>query len=231
MSEEHIEKIEKIEKLSGSSKADRSETSLAQDEELTRTPPNKEAFDAMMTHETSDARRAVDTTKTALIDEIGALHRRVNQIGQVSPDQIVSQSKSVIAEIEQVKSKLGTPDLELKNSVQSLMQNKLTHMDESLRIALSKAGVEYTPQPPHQVAKASANPIERFLGFLSDGQYQLQTLSQDVQAMSLNGKDFSPASMLAVQIKVGFIQQEIEFFSSLLNKALESTKTIMNVQV
>jgi hypothetical protein len=231
MSEDKIEKIQKLEKISQSSKTD---TNLAQDEELSRTPPNKDAFDNMMVHETGaagESRRAISTTKTALIDEIGALNRRVDQVTQVSPDQIVAQSKDVIQQIEKAKLQLGTPDLELKSSVQSLMQNKLTHMDESLRIALSKAGVEYIPQQPHEVAKTSTNPIQRFLGFLSDGQYQLQTLSQDVQMMHLNGKDISPASMLAVQIKVGFVQQELEFFSSLLNKALESTKTIMNVQV
>jgi hypothetical protein len=49
--------------------------------------------------------------------------------------------------------------------------------------------------------------------------------------MSDNGKQFTAADMLAMQIKVGYVQQEIEFFTSLLNKALESTKTIMNVQV
>jgi hypothetical protein len=37
--------------------------------------------------------------------------------------------------------------------------------------------------------------------------------------------------MLAMQVKVGFVQQEMEFFTGMLNKALESTKTLMNVQV
>jgi len=45
------------------------------------------------------------------------------------------------------------------------------------------------------------------------------------------GNQLSPATMLLIQIKVGYIQQEIELFTSMLNKALESTKTIMNVQV
>jgi hypothetical protein len=37
--------------------------------------------------------------------------------------------------------------------------------------------------------------------------------------------------MLRIQLKVGYITQEVEFFTAVLNKALESTKTIMNVQV
>jgi hypothetical protein len=49
--------------------------------------------------------------------------------------------------------------------------------------------------------------------------------------MALQKDQISPASMLAIQIKVGFISQELDFFTGILNKALESTKTIMNVQV
>jgi len=37
--------------------------------------------------------------------------------------------------------------------------------------------------------------------------------------------------LLAVQVKLSFVQQELEFFTNVLNKALESTKTIMNIQV
>jgi hypothetical protein len=118
--------------------------------------------------------------------------------------------------------------LELKGSVQNLLRNKLSHIDENLKIALHRAGVEYVPP---QKVEAPKNPIERFLGFLTDGQHQLNTLANDVNLMHLNRKEITPASMLAVQIKVGFIQQELEFFAALLNKALESTKTIMNVQV
>jgi hypothetical protein len=49
--------------------------------------------------------------------------------------------------------------------------------------------------------------------------------------MHLNNKEITPANMLRIQMKVSYMQQEIEFFTAVLNKALESTKTIMNVQV
>jgi hypothetical protein len=49
--------------------------------------------------------------------------------------------------------------------------------------------------------------------------------------MHLNGKEISPANMLRIQMKVGYIQQEVEFFTAVLNQALQATKTVFNVQV
>jgi hypothetical protein len=168
------------------------------------------------------------TKKLSPIDELRSLTQQVNQISKANPHDLAAKAHEVIAQIEDIKTKLATPNLELKSSVQHELKNKLTHIDESLRITLSKAGIEYkVPEKPNNIT----NPIEHFLGFLTDGQYQLEHLADEVQTMQLNKNEISPANMLALQIKVGFVQQELEFFTSLLNKALESTKTILNVQV
>jgi hypothetical protein len=73
--------------------------------------------------------------------------------------------------------------------------------------------------------------MERFLGLLTHSQAQLGNLAGDIKGITTMDKELSPATMLLLQVKVGYIQQEIELFTSMLNKALESTKTIMNVQV
>ncbi len=122
---------------------------------------------------------------------------------------------------------MNTPNLELKGSVQNLLRNKLSHIDENLKIALQKAGVEY--HPPEKVAapKKSYRKIFRLSHrWTTSAQYTCN----DVNLMHLNRKEITPAAMLAVQIKV-VCPTELEFFAALLNKALESTKTIMNVQV
>ena len=76
------------------------------------------------------------------------------------------------------------------------------------------------------------NVISRFLGLLTDGQYRMQNIAQAVNFMASDTtREINPAKLLLIQIKVGQIQQELEFFAAVLNKALESTKTIMNVQV
>lgn len=243
--------IEKIEKVTSKSKVGEN---AATSEPLERLPPDKEKFNSLMANDSSKANqtlevnktaqvekteiipgdsrdaRKIDTAKSSLMDEVRNLDRQVNMAGRATPESLVAQAHDAIAKIDEIKSKLNTPTLELKGSVQNILRSKLSHIDENLKIALNKAGVEYQA-PVNPTTAASQNPIERFLGFLTDGQSKLQSLANDVQVMHLNRKEISPASMLAIQIKVGFITQELEFFTAMLNKALESTKTIMNVQV
>lgn len=228
------EKIEEIKKIEKNAKA--AENSPEIETGAERMPPNKEKFDSLVNKvdivDKAEAlppeNRRVDTKRVSLMDEVRSLDRSVSEVHKITPDKLVAQAQDLVAKMEEVKGKLNTPDLEIKGSVQNLLRNKLSHIDENLKIALQKAGVEY--KAPQKV-EAPKNPIDRFLGFLTDGQHQLNTLANDVNLMHLNKKEIAPASMLAIQIKVGFIQQELEFFAALLNKTLESTKTIMNVQV
>lgn len=235
MAIEKIEEIKKIKKTVSSATADEP----AEIQDPTRVAPNKERFDNLMTNQSSEEglksgsstvlEKVEPVTKSSLMDEVRNLNNKVDRFAKITPAQLVSQADEVIRHIESIKQKLAAPNLEIKPGTQTLLQNKLLHIDENLRVALSKAGVEYTP--PAQAETKLVNPMERFLGFLTHGQEQLKTLSHEVHLMHLNRKEITPANMLRIQIKVGFIQQEIEFFSAVLNKALESTKTIMNIQV
>lgn len=167
---------------------------------------------------------------TSLMDEVSKLNRNVSNISNMSdPEKIKAQSRDVIAQIEHVKTKLSQAN-EIKPSYQTLMRNRLTHIDDSLKIALNKAGVEYTPPAPVGGAGGNTNAIHKFLGFLTNSQHQLETLNLSIDKFNATGQ-ITPANMLAIQMKMGYVQQQIELFTSLLNKALESTKTIMNVQV
>lgn len=174
-----------------------------------------------------------EKTPSSLMEEVKKLNTQVSKVARLSPEELKNQAKSVIAQIDSVKTQLGNVQSgDIKTSYQTLLRNRLTHIDDNLKIALSKAGVEYTPPSPNHIAGInSQNPIERFIGYLTHSQYQLEHLSDMVDNLNLNKFQMTPASMLALQIKVGYVQQQIELFTSLLNKALESTKTIMNVQV
>lgn len=228
-----IEKIEKIKKIAKGAKA----ANVTIEPELKRVAPNKEKFDELMVAERTKTQKTEQITaqnaemakKPSLMDEMRDLNSKVDKITKVSPTELAQQSDKVIAQIEELKDKLSNPNLDLKTSTQTILNNKLNHIDESLRIALTKAGLEYTP--PEKATIQAVNPMERFLGFLTHGQEQLQSLSKEVELMHLNKKEITPANMLRIQIKVGYIQNEIEFFTNALNQALQSTKTIMNVQV
>lgn len=239
MSEEQEEKIEKIGKITKSAKTPGLK-GVDMAEQVVRMPPNKERFDRLVQTPSAD-QAAVQTasksapekvepiSKTSLMDEVRNLSKNVDRYSKISPRELIAQADGVIHQIDEVKKKLATPNLEITSSTQSILQGKLAHIDENLRVALSKVGLEYNPS--EQLENKKINPVERFLGFLTNGQSQLASLSTELEQMHLTQKDLSPANMLRIQLKVGYITQEIEFFSAVLNKALDSTKTIMNVQV
>lgn len=227
-------KIEKIGKISSSDTTEK--VSVVEHFE-----PNKEHFDSLMAGE-SPQKKIVDvepvavetTSKNSLMDEVRNLHFKEGST-VASAEHLTAKTKEIIAQIDTAKEKLSDPNLNLKQSSEQLLNSKLTHIDDNLKIALSKAGIEYQPHVDTTLPKYSAdgriNPIERFLGFLTDGQYKLENLGNELSSMAANSKEMSPTQMIVVQIKVGQIQQEIELFTSLLSKSLDSIKTIMNIQV
>lgn len=166
---------------------------------------------------------------TSLMDEVSKLNKNVSSISNGHPDTIKAQAKDVIAQMENVKTKLSQANTEIKPSYQTLLRNRLTHIDDSLKIALNKVGVEYTPQSVTVTAE-NPNAVNKFINFLTNSQNQLETLNVSIDQLSTSGQ-VTPANMLAIQMKMSYVQQQVELFTSLLNKALESTKTIMNVQV
>jgi hypothetical protein len=228
------EKIEKIEKIKDAART--ADGGIDEVQDLERLPPNKDHFDSLVSNaaDQKSTRSTVSekiepVTKSSLMDEVRNLNSKVDRFAHVNAKDLVAQADEVVKQIDTIKSKLKTPDLELKPATQTLLQNKLSHIDENLRVVMSKAGLEYNPTTP--LDNKTVNPIERFLGFLSNGQSQLASLGNEINQMHLNNKEISPANMLRIQMKVGYITQEIEFFTAVLNKALESTKTLMNVQV
>lgn len=229
--EKLIDKIDKVKTVS--------KTLIAEETVVQKTAPaNKDYFDALMKQGRQikvagqEATQAVEENqKTTLLDEVKNASTKVDPVNKSNPSELIAQSKETIERIGHVKEVLSTsPDINIRSSYKNLLKNKLTHIDESLKIALSKAGAEYTSEV-QVVNQGLINPIEKYLGYLTHSQDQLMHLSEQIQAMHDKKKEISPANMLAIQIKVGYIQQELEFFISLLNKALESTKTLMNVQV
>lgn len=229
--EEKIEKIAKIEKLGNHSPIDK----VA--EEPLRQAPDKERFDTLVSNQGSARDKTVGKTveldkgspRGSLLDEVRSLNEQVNKVAKVSSKDLVAQAEHLINDIEKIKSKLASPHLAVHPSTQGILQNKLSHIDENLRTVLAKSGLEYRPSA--DLNNKTINPIERFLGFLSHGQVQLTSMMSEVNTMALNNKEISVANMLRIQMKMGYITQELQFFSAVLNKALDSTKTIMNIQV
>lgn len=224
--EENIEKISSVTSAKGDNK-------IVKGQELSgeRAEPNRELFDAHMRSDTMlQAKKSEHAGKVASpMDEVRNLNRQVDSAAKANPMELAGKSKELIAQIEELKFRLTDPQYEIKNDAKQVLRNKLEYIDENLRIALDKAGLEYIP--PDMLEGGGKTPVERFLSLLSNGQDQLKTLGGELQRIGETRTHISPANLLMVQLKVNTIQQEIELFTSLLNKALESVKTIMNVQV
>lgn len=235
MSAEKI--IEKIEKIDGSL------AKLEHTPDIERIPANKEQFETLMqknqggtASSAGSATAEVKTVPNTQPASIMTVARDLNYSDARTTSSILSQTQEAITTIDKIKKSLNSPDVQVRKSAQQLLNNKLSHIDESLKIALSKAGVEYEVPTDLAISEEKTphdrpNPIKRFLHLLTDGQWQLERLGGELQAMEANSQQLTPVNMLAIQVKVAQIQQELELFSSLLNKGLESIKTIMNIQV
>lgn len=150
--------------------------------------------------------------------------------GVTSTEEIQKGVQNALTHIDKAKKRLSQPGGRIKSSYQTVIRNHLGHIDENLKIALSRTGVEYTPAPEVKQDK-SANPLVRALDGFTHSENQLNLLSDAITQLRNEQGSIHPADLLAIQLKVSYIQQQIEFLTNLLNKALESTKTIMNVQV
>jgi hypothetical protein len=171
--------------------------------------------------------------RTSLIDEINKVSGKIETLEffkqpmDMRIQNIQTNANKAIVQIDEAKEILNNPNLRLKKSVDHILEKRIGNVHNDLSSAYSKMGMEYAPLP------ASGNelitPVRKFLGYLVSGQTRLEQLKNDVQA--IDKESFSMADMLSMQIKVAHVSQEMEFFTSLLNKALESTKALMNVQI
>jgi len=201
-------------------------TGSATDEEKKRRQQNQDAGEVEEVDDVGSRKSSVPGT---LMDEVSKVSSQVDSISKGRPEQIKAQIKETLAQIKEVKEKLANVQGEIKPSYQTVMKNRLSHIDDNLKIAMNKAGLEYTPAP--EVGKTeSKNPIHKFLDMLTNSEHQINTMDKTLDSVALRDK-ISPAKMLAIQMKMNTIGQQMELFTNLLNKALESIKTLMNIQV
>lgn len=137
----------------------------------------------------------------------------------------IERPKAVlIAEMKEHPTVVGNLGLEDLNK----MQGHITHADRGLQeVSKLTTGVE----TGSSISPAEISPAVRFLSFLTESDQKLNHFVDELSNLQVGSKRLSPATLLAVQVKLGFIQNELEFFTATLNKALDSTKTIMNIQI
>ncbi|WP_420422053.1 hypothetical protein [Simkania sp.] len=145
-----------------------------------------------------------------------------------SMDTLVGQMNSASSVLGDLQNQLHTKNLNLKQSQKYLLRNKLSSANQDIRSAADKAGVGVGEPPP---TSARQSPVTKFLGLITDGQEQLNKTQDMIQNMKMEGGSLSPAALLTIQVKLAKAQQELEYSSVLLSKAVDDIKTMFNIQL
>ena len=143
-------------------------------------------------------------------------------------ESVQAQMKSASGNLGDIKNHLHTKGLKLKQSDKYLLRNKLSQASQHLRSSAEHLGADSGPAIDY---KKSKNPINRFLAMVSDGQHQLSSAATKLKEMNSTGKSVNAAQLLLVQVKLQKAQQELDYSSILLGKAVEMVKTLLNVQI
>ncbi|PCI77509.1 hypothetical protein COB21_03070 [Candidatus Aerophobetes bacterium] len=143
-------------------------------------------------------------------------------------DTVLSQMKSTSSILGDVQNQLNTKNLTLKQSHKYLLRNKLKQAGDNINAAAKRAGVT-TTNPPTRFKKST--PVEKFISYVSNGQAQLKSAQAMVSKLGSKGNHMNPGDLLMIQIKLSKAQQELEYSSVLLSKAVDDIKQMFNIQI
>lgn len=157
-----------------------------------------------------------------------ALAPQTNVNGPPTMESVQQQMKATSSQLGDINQKLNTPNLKLKPSEKFLVRSKLEDAHTNIREAAQKVGVE----PSSEVdTKGLQNPIAKFIALIGDGQEQLESAQNMLTKMSSSGQLVNPGDLLLAQVKINRAQQQLDFSSVVLSKAIEGIKTLFNVQI
>jgi hypothetical protein len=145
-----------------------------------------------------------------------------------SQQSVLSQINGVSSSLGDVGNQLNTQNLKLKQSQKYLLRSKLENANDQIRGAVENLGGN--PGDPVNL-RAKKNPIAKFLSLVSDGQQQLTNAAELVNNLNSSGQGINPGQLLLVQVKLQKAQQELDYTSVLLGKAVDVIKTLFNVQI
>lgn len=142
-------------------------------------------------------------------------------------DTLIAQAKTAQTTLGDINSQLNTKNLKLKQSQRYLLRNKLSDANAMLKAANAKVGGDIPPP----VASSGGGVIGKFLDFINEGQSHISAIQQQLMSLKEKGDSLNPADFLGIQLKLSRAQQEIEYASIMLSKAVEDMKMLFNVQL
>ncbi len=148
----------------------------------------------------------------------------------ITPNMGMLQNQVVAAQstLGDMQTQLSTPGLKLSRSQQYLLKNKFSDASARLQSVGQKLGAEPVPGPK---STPGMNPVEKFLGYLTNGQAQIQAAKQKIQDLNDRGQNLSPGQLLQIQTDMAQAQKLLEYSSVLLSNAVNAFKSLMNIQL
>ncbi len=141
-------------------------------------------------------------------------------------DSVMSQMNSTSSVLGDINNQLSqNPDL--KKTHKYILNNKLTSANQNIRAAAEKAGVS---PGDASVEFDKKNPMDKFVGLISDSQNQLMGAQGELTKISQSGQTMNPGALLTMQVKLSKAQQELEYSSVLLSQVTSGIKTMFNIQ-
>ncbi len=141
-------------------------------------------------------------------------------------DSLIAQTKTAQALLGDMNQDLHTKNLKLKKSERYALRNKLSNANEHIKSAQVKMGLNPEPSTP-----AQGGVLGKIFSFIEDSQSNVSSIQNTLLSMKNKGETLQPADFLAIQIKLGQAQQQIEYASIMLSKAVENLKTLFNIQL
>ena len=143
-------------------------------------------------------------------------------------DTLLGQVGNAQSTFGDLNTYLGNPNLRLKQSSKYLLKNKLTDANTHLRTAATHLGAS---PPDEEAISPGAGPIQRFIGYVTNGQKLLDESKRRIHEISQSGEAMKPTDFLLVQVQLNLAQQSLEYSSVVLSKAMDDIKTIMSIQL
>lgn len=169
------------------------------------------------------------TQKPSLLD-IAKEGRAIPTVA-TTPEALTSNAASLHKSFQEPRAHLmsyQSKSIEIPSEFSRQMNARIEHMDKSLIDAKNlSSGIRVESV----IDTSSTSPTMRFLSFLTDADKRLGTIVSDINTYTSGGKKLSPEKLLSIQVKLNYVQQEMEFFTNILNRSIESIKTLMNVQI
>jgi hypothetical protein len=141
---------------------------------------------------------------------------------------LLAQVKSAHTTLGDLSNQLSNSNLKLKQSQKYLLKNKLSEASSHLRSVNALLGAD-VPEPPE--AQSGAGPIAKFLNFVTDGQNQLSSAADQIHKLNNSGESINPGDLMLIQIKINKAEQELNYASILLSKAVDDMNTLFQVQI